>query len=321
MGRSKDCSSVCVCEADGRDSGQGETGVASTNADQCVARMRALSDQGRLGHAYIVTGEDADVVSDAVRRIGGSLLCARPTPDGEACNACAECLRVQSDNHPGLTNLTPDGASLKLAQFRVAKRADARMLSGSTWHIVALYSADRLTVEAANSILKWMEEPHPGRLFLLATTAPSALLPTIRSRCFTIRLHGADRDEDRATKRSEVSSAVDAAVLELTAAIAERPDTAWHLAAEKLAKMDFGAEEWLHFAERWMACSRDIAAVASGLPPAAFAADGERLRELGTAITVPRAVEMAARAAGLRRRLTSHVNPVSALEAVLLGDL
>lgn len=291
-----------------------------TNADQCVARLRALLDQDRLGHAYIVTGEDAEVVSGTVRRIGEALLCARPGLDGAACGACAECLRVNSDNHSGLTSLTPDGASLKLAQLRQIKRSDERMLSGSALHIVILYSADRLTLEAANSILKWMEEPHPGRLFLLATTAPSALLQTIRSRCFTIRVHaGAAR---RAALPQQTAAAVelDAAVLAVAAAVAQQPDVAWHLAAEKLAKMDFGPDGWLRFAERWMACARDIAAVASGLSPVAFAADAERLRGLADVIGVRKAVAMAMRAADLRRRLMSHVNPVSALEAALLED-
>ena len=295
--------------------------MVGTNADQCVARMRVLLDQDRLGHAYIVTGEDAGVVSDTVRRIGESLLCSSPTQDGAACKACAECLRVNSDNHPGLTSLTPDGASLKLAQLRQVKRADARMLSGSARHVVVLYSADRLTVEAANSILKWMEEPHPGRLFLLATTAPSALLQTVRSRCFTIRLHASGRAGDAFAQPTDTDLAIDAAVLEVTAALAERPDVAWHLAAEKVAKMDFGTDGWLHFAERWMACARDIAAVASGLSPVAFAADADRLRQLADVVSVRKAVAMAEGAAELRRRLTSHVNPVSALEAALLAEL
>ena len=296
-------------------------GWIHTDADRCVTRMRLLLDRDRLGHAYLMTGEDAKLVFDTVRRIGSSLLCVRPTPDGEACRTCAECLRVQSGNHPGLTDLTPDGASLKLAQLRSAKYADARMLSGSARHVIILYSAERMTVEAANSILKWMEEPYPGRLFLLATTAPSALLPTIRSRCFTVRLHGFANGEDGAKLSAGASSAIDEAVLELVALIAARPDSAWHFAADKLAKMEWDAEGWLRFAERWMACSRDIAAVAGGLSPVAFAVDGGRLRELGRAISLPRAVAMAAGAAELRRRLTSHVNPVAALEAVLLGGL
>ncbi len=293
--------------------------MVGTNADQCVARMRALLDRDRLGHAYVVTGEDAGFVSDTVRRIGESLLCASPRQGGAACGACVACLRVQSGNHAGLTSLTPDGASLKLAQMRQVKRADARMLSGSARHIVVLYSADRLTTEAANSILKWMEEPHAGRLFLLATTAPSALLQTVRSRCFTIRLH-ASAEGGALGPPTDAELAIDAAVLEVTAALAERPDVAWHLAADKFAKMDLGTDGWLRFADRWMACARDLAGVASGLSPVVFASHADRMRELADAVSVRKAVAMAARAAELRRRLLSHVNPVSALEAALLAD-
>lgn len=279
-----------------------------------VAQFRALYDAKRLGHAYIVSGAGSAVATAA---IASSLLCADPLSDGRACGICEGCARVAGGNHPGLAWIEPDGASLKVAQMRAAQRSDSRLPSGVPLHVTVLAGADKLTAEAANAILKWLEEPHPHRLFLLAADAPDHLLATVRSRCQTVRVDGAeavgsDGEEQAFALWRE-------AVLELTEATAGRMGAGWRASWERLTGLGLSSQDWLRVTDLWIVCLRDVMAVACGGQPTAFADARDRLCSLAAAVEPARVGRLAARAVELRVRLLSHVNPGLALEAMLLS--
>ena len=138
--------------------------------------------QGSPAHAYLLAGRSSEQKRGIVPLFVQALLCQDPV-DGEPCGLCASCQAWERGGHPDYHSLQPEGSSLKIDQIRL-------------WHSFFRYSPDLgrhqvflleqpelLTVPAANSLLKVLEEPVPGTVFLLVTEDESLLLQTIVSRC------------------------------------------------------------------------------------------------------------------------------------------
>ncbi|MGE0359259.1 MAG: ATP-binding protein [Vicinamibacterales bacterium] len=107
--------------------------------------------------------------------------------DGDACGACRSCDRVARDVHVDVLTLAPDDSgAIKIDPVRdVLGRCGFRPFEGRR-RVVAIRDADALTEGAQNALLKSLEEPPPGTMFVLTSAAPDALLRTVRSR--TMRL-------------------------------------------------------------------------------------------------------------------------------------
>ncbi len=102
-------------------------------------------------------------------------------PD-DACGECLDCRKVLHGNHPDLHWLAPDGASIKIEQIRELQKQFAYRSTVSGVKMYVLESADKMTPQAANSLLKFLEEPSSQVVAVLITDNGQALLPTIRSR-------------------------------------------------------------------------------------------------------------------------------------------
>lgn len=111
-----------------------------------------------------------------------ALLCLTPTDDADACGQCVECRKVEHRNHPHVAWIEPDGASIKIDQIRDLQKQFGYKASDNRKRIYILLQADRMTIQAANSLLKFLEEPGPDLLAILVTENGQALLPTIQSR-------------------------------------------------------------------------------------------------------------------------------------------
>jgi DNA polymerase III delta prime subunit len=111
------------------------------------------------------------------------------------CGECASCRRAIQGNWVDFTEVLPedsgDGPStgtLKVDQFREIKQKLGFGAHEGAYRIILIPNADRMTVQAANSVLKLLEEPPPGWLFFLTASDPTLVLPTILSRCQGLRL-------------------------------------------------------------------------------------------------------------------------------------
>jgi len=112
--------------------------------------------------------------------------------DGEllidACGKCRSCDRIARGVHVDVIALEPDDkASIKIDVVRdVLGRTGYRPFEGKK-RVVLLREADTLEPASQNALLKSLEEPPPGTMFILTTAVPGALLPTVRSRCMRLR--------------------------------------------------------------------------------------------------------------------------------------
>jgi DNA polymerase-3 subunit delta' len=106
----------------------------------------------------------------------------------DACGKCRSCDRIARGVHVDVIALEPDDrASIKIDVVRdVLSRTGYRPFEGRR-RVVLIREADTLGPEAQNSLLKNLEEPPPGTMFILTTAVPGVLLPTVRSRCMRLR--------------------------------------------------------------------------------------------------------------------------------------
>jgi DNA polymerase-3 subunit delta' len=156
--------------------------------------------RSRLPHSLLLQGRGGIGKLDFAMAYAQSLLCEQPQADCVACGACQSCNWFSQNNHPDFRLLEPeeesvsDGSAaapskaskkLQISVDQVRELADFLTLSShrAGLRIILLHPAEALNPSSANALLKMLEEPPPGVLFLLVTHQPQRLLPTIRSRC------------------------------------------------------------------------------------------------------------------------------------------
>ncbi|MBF2490508.1 DNA polymerase III subunit delta' [Listeria marthii] len=138
--------------------------------------------ENRLSHGYLFEGSNGTGKKRTALWLAQSLFCLESTETELACGKCANCTRIASHNHPDVHLLEPDGASIKIDQVRALKQELSKRGMESDQKVVIIYDADKMTVQSANSLLKFIEEPEGGLLLLFLTTNPGQILPTIQSR-------------------------------------------------------------------------------------------------------------------------------------------
>jgi DNA polymerase-3 subunit delta' len=176
---------------------------------QEAAWSRLQQMRERLPHAILFHGPLGVGKADFMETFAQALLCENVRPDGHACGACASCGWFLQNNHPDYRRVRPEAledepageaeegaepagkAKSSKAPSKEIKIEQIRSLSDfmniSTHRqglrVVVLYPAEALNMPASNALLKTLEEPPPGTVFLLASNSLDRLLPTILSRC------------------------------------------------------------------------------------------------------------------------------------------
>jgi DNA polymerase III subunit delta' len=159
----------------------------------------------RLPHAVLFHGPAGIGKAAFIEHFAQALLCEDVRPDGHPCNACASCGWFGQQSHPDYRRIRPEaleddaagdgeeGGETKKTkapskEIKIEQvRALADFMNISTHRqglrVVVLYPAEALNMPASNALLKTLEEPPPGTVFLLASNSLDRLLPTILSRC------------------------------------------------------------------------------------------------------------------------------------------
>jgi DNA polymerase-3 subunit delta' len=158
-----------------------------------IASLQTAAARQRLAHAYLLHGEAAIGKRTTALCFVQALLCERSASDGglDACGLCRSCHQIDTRTHPDYFLIEPDRElatpQIKIEQIReIEQHLIYRPLIGDR-KICVIDDADRLTIGAANALLKTLEEPPDHSLFLLITSRPASLPATIRSRCQALR--------------------------------------------------------------------------------------------------------------------------------------
>ncbi|TBV82274.1 MAG: DNA polymerase III subunit delta' [Desulfobulbaceae bacterium] len=174
--------------------------------DQAKEMLRRAIGSGKLAHAYLFRGPAGIGKKTAAQALAATLNCRShqlfttpdrkpaastkpilPRPDLlEACGACPSCRKFASGNHPDFMEILPEGAAIKIEQIREIKKALVFPPLEAGNRVVLLAEVHTMRREAANSLLKVLEEPPPSTIFILTGDEAGGILPTIVSRCQVI---------------------------------------------------------------------------------------------------------------------------------------
>jgi len=171
-------------------------------------RVQTLRENGQLPHALLFTGPPGIGKEEFLQSWVGTLLCSALTVDHAACGECSSCRQHAAGSYPDCVVLTPEPETRRVfenyppqrCQLRERSRKTARTVISidqvrelidklaQTGHygglkIAVILPADALNKEAANALLKILEEPPQDTIFLLLSERPLNLLATLRSRC------------------------------------------------------------------------------------------------------------------------------------------
>lgn len=147
--------------------------------------------RGRVAHGYIFSGTEGIGKRRVAFELARALLCeARGEGGDAACGTCRSCQRLERGTHPGwrVVTLPEDKRDIPVATIReqVLDPLGLRELDGG-WRVFAVDPAEAMNAEAANCLLKTLEEPSPRVVLVLVTARFDHLLPTLRSRCQVVR--------------------------------------------------------------------------------------------------------------------------------------
>lgn len=147
--------------------------------------------RGSLPPSLLFTGPEGVGKRLAAGALAEALNCLAPakgTLPVDACGRCAACRRIAKGAHPDVLVIEPsESGSIKIDLVRPAIAATAYRPFEGRSRVVIVDEADRLTDDAANALLKSLEEPPAASVFVLVTARPEMLLATIRSRCSRLR--------------------------------------------------------------------------------------------------------------------------------------
>jgi DNA polymerase-3 subunit delta' len=224
-----------------------------------LEQLRRAWQNQRVPHALLFTGPEGVGKRTAALALAQALNCREPRVD-DACGECLSCRKIAQGIHPDVRTLVPDGAHLKIEQIREDLQHDAvlKPLEGLR-KVYLLDPADTLTLGAANSLLKILEEPPAAVVLVLISAQPFALLDTVRSRCREIRFFpvATQRLAPWLQAKLSLSSAAAQALARLSGG---RPAEALRLAEPEAQEFRTRVLGWAQDARArtWSAWARDL---------------------------------------------------------------
>ncbi|MEH6811009.1 MAG: DNA polymerase III subunit delta' [Motiliproteus sp.] len=146
-------------------------------------KLLSLHQKQRLPHAMLLSGPQGIGKEHFARVCAYYILCQNPKQ--EACGSCKSCLLNQQGTHPDLVTIFPDepGKPIKIDQIRDLNRFITSTPQQGGYRVVIISPAEEMNINAANAVLKGLEEPGDKTLFLMVSHASGRLMATIRSRC------------------------------------------------------------------------------------------------------------------------------------------
>jgi len=163
----------------------------STGSQGVQLLQRSLA-RGRLGHAYLFTGDQVEALEELTRTLAKTLNCLNPVKTNgvatDCCDECVSCKKIADESHPDVHWARPESKSriVTIDQTRELMREIQLKPAESPFKVAVIVGADRMNQQAANAFLKTLEEPPPRSVIVLLSTEPSRILETILSRCLRL---------------------------------------------------------------------------------------------------------------------------------------
>lgn len=146
-----------------------------------LTAFKHIIQQKHLAHAYLFTGMEGAGQAELAQWIAQRLFCLHVV-DGEPDGTCEECVRIANGSHPDIVTVAPTGKSIHVEQVRYLKAEFSKSAVEGNRKLFIISDAEKMTASAANSLLKFIEEPSGNVTALLLTTNKQLMLPTIISR-------------------------------------------------------------------------------------------------------------------------------------------
>lgn len=162
--------------------------AAIKGQDRTIKLLQRSLETSRLAHAYLLEGPDGVGRRSTALALIRTIYCKTPV-NNDACESCISCRKVSSGIHPDIHFLEPlpDKRDISIDQVRELHQQLVIWPLEGQRRICLIEPTERLSEQAANALLKTLEEPPGNALFLLLTNQADLLLPTIRSRCQHLR--------------------------------------------------------------------------------------------------------------------------------------
>jgi DNA polymerase-3 subunit delta' len=170
---------------------------------QAIELLQRSLARGRLGHAYLFSGDQLEELESLARTLAKTLNCLNPVrrtaggPATDSCDACLSCRQIDQAAHADIHWARPESKSriITVEQMRDLMRQVQLKPTEATHKVAIIAGADRLNPQAANAFLKTLEEPPANSILVLLSTEPSRILETILSRCLRLNCFGDGRRE------------------------------------------------------------------------------------------------------------------------------
>ena len=146
------------------------------------AQLKKSIKHGRIAHAYLFEGDKGTGKHELSLWLAKRLFCT-DVQEEAPCGKCSNCVRIAQGEHPDVIQIEPDGQMIKVDQIRQLQEEFSKSGFESRLKIFILFQADKMNNSAANSLLKFLEEPVGNFLAILETESLGRILPTIQSRC------------------------------------------------------------------------------------------------------------------------------------------
>lgn len=162
--------------------------------DHIKQQLKNSIENKQVSHSYLFIGIEGIGKKLIATEFAKSILCLNK---GEYCNNCKSCIEFESDNNPDFLYIEPAGNSLKIEQIREMQKKIQEKPIISDKKVYIIDNADKMTIEAQNSLLKTLEEPPEFTVIILIGSNENAFLTTIKSRCMILHFNPINNVEMR----------------------------------------------------------------------------------------------------------------------------
>lgn len=156
--------------------------------EDIIKHFKASIEMDRIGHAYIICGEEESGKRTLSASFAKTLQCEQHGPD--PCNRCQSCLQADSGNHPDIIRVEhekPQVVSVDDIRTQVVDTISVKPYK-SKYKIYIIEDGQLMNAQAQNALLKTIEEPPEYGVIIILTTSLDKLLPTVISRCITLNI-------------------------------------------------------------------------------------------------------------------------------------